>query len=95
MHASIFFALCFTMAACAHGPRCDYKNSLGACSAELETVGYQVVVKAEQCSEVDVEVDGKVRTIRPRERGLYVADTGTLVDIKACRLYPEESGEQQ
>lgn len=45
------------------------------------------MVKAERCSEVDVDVDGKRNTVRPSERGRFVADTEKAVDIKACRLY--------
>jgi hypothetical protein len=94
MHTSVAIALCLLVAACAHKPRCDYTRSLGVCSAAIDTIGNQVVVKADQCSEVDVEVAGRLRTIRPSARGQYVSDTETLVDIKACRLF-QASAEAQ
>jgi hypothetical protein len=73
--------------ACAQAPSCDFTQLIGKCSAQIDTVGNQVVVKAERCSEVDVDVDGKRNTVRPSERGRFVADTEKAVDIKACRLY--------
>jgi len=89
MRASTAVALCFLMSACAQQPQCDYTSSTGACSASIDTVGNRVIVKAERCSEVDIEVAGKRRAVRPAEGGKVVSDTETLVDIKACRLFKE------
>jgi hypothetical protein len=74
---------------CAGGPRCDFTAAPQACTASVEPAGNAVTIRGQRCSEVDVLVDGKPRTVRASERGTYVAGTESEVEITECRIHPD------
>jgi hypothetical protein len=86
----VLVGVCGATWSCAHAPKCDFSQPRGVCAASVEVSGSSLLANSEQCSEVDVTINGRPRTLRVSRRSAYIAESWSDVEIVACRSYQHE-----
>jgi hypothetical protein len=89
----VLIGVCGATWSCAHAPKCDFSQPLGQCTASVETNGTALIANSDTCSEVDVNIDGRARTVRVSNHPAYIAESKSDVEIVACRTYPDRRAE--
>jgi hypothetical protein len=87
LRLSVLIGVCGATWSCAHAPKCDFTQPLGECTASVETSGSALIAMSDMCSEVDVTIDGRPRTLRVSRRPAYISESQSDVEIVACRAY--------
>ena len=85
----VLVGVCGATWSCAHAPKCDFSQPLGECTASVETDGSALIAISRQCSEVDVKINGRPRTLRVSRRPAYIAESQSDVEIVGCRAYQD------
>jgi hypothetical protein len=80
-----------SLAGCASGPECDWGQLIGACSASLEARDTRMLVRTPNCSQIEVRVNDKARTLTAEDGQSYAASSDDAVEVVACRAYRDRS----
>jgi hypothetical protein len=80
-----------SLGGCASGPECDWGQLIGACSASLEAKDTRMLVRTPNCSQIEVRVNDKPRTLTSDDGQSYAASSDDAVEVVSCRTFRDRS----